>query len=377
MVVIWLLEALFGADAIGGPWSAGLRAALSLVLAFAVSIGFGRIFIAYQRRKQRLENTVRGDSKRLDALHLHKSSTPTMGGVIIFVASSLPSLLLVGSFGAPVLLLVGIGGALGAIGFADDWIKLRAPKKKGLSPRRKLLAQFCIGAVAGAAVLLLPVEVYESGRQSVIGEALVFPWSASWVLPLGFLFVPWVALVVTATSNAVNLTDGLDGLATGCSILVAATLTVLALVLGDSSASGALGFSYIPAAGEVAVWGASMCGACLGFLWFNCHPAEIFMGDTGSLPLGGTLGLMGVLLRHELLLLVLGGVLVAEALSVILQIISFRVFGRRIFRIAPLHHHFQFLGWTETRVTTRFWIAAAACAAISAGSLAAVGWSGG
>lgn len=128
--MIWLLEALFGADAIGGPWSAGLRAALSLVLAFAVSIGFGRIFIAYQRRKQRLENTVRGDSKRLDALHLHKSSTPTMGGVIIFVASSLPSLLLVGSFGAPVLLLVGIGGALGAIGFADDWIKLRAPKKK-------------------------------------------------------------------------------------------------------------------------------------------------------------------------------------------------------------------------------------------------------
>src|SRR5690606_660362 len=290
--VIWILHDILALDLTKAPFDAGSRCALAAILAFIAALLFGRPFIAHQRRRQRLENTERGDSKRLDELHLHKKSTPTMGGAIILFASTVPALILVGPGGSAVFLLIGLSAALGLVGFLDDWIKLRYPKRKGLSARGKLVLQLAIGVAAGATLLLLPSEIRTGGTVEELGDTLAFPWSSTWVLPLGVLFVPWVAIVVTSTSNAVNLTDGLDGLAIGSSTLVAATLTALALVVGDESMSASLGLFHIEDAGEIAVWGAALCGASLGFLWFNCHPAEIFMGDTGSLPLGGSIGLM-------------------------------------------------------------------------------------
>jgi phospho-N-acetylmuramoyl-pentapeptide-transferase len=345
-----------------------MRAALAALSSFLIALAFGRWFIAFLRRRQVLERAEKGDSARLTDLHRHKSSTPTMGGVILLVATFLATLAWGRLESRAVWLLLAVMLAFGAIGFADDLIKLRS-RRKGLSARFKLFLQLGASALAGAYLYLEPLAVELPGGLPAPGTALFFPFLAEFHLPLGALYILLVIFVTSGASNAVNLTDGLDGLAIGCSTLVAITFVLVALLAGSQESSAFLAMPHVPGCEEVAVVCAALAGAGLGFLWFNCHPAQIFMGDTGSLALGAALGLSAVLVKQELLLALAGGVLVIEALSVVLQVLSFKLRGKRIFLIAPLHHHYQFKGWPETKVTVCFWLAGAVLAAGSLVSL--------
>ena len=340
------------------------RAALAAISSFATAVLFGRWFISFLRRRKFYEKTEKGDSKRLDVLHSHKGSTPTMGGVILLVSILLSTALWADPGSRLVRLLCVSTLAFGALGFADDLIKLRSARK-GVSARTKLAGQLLLGGLIGLYLYFHPVEVSYPYGGDEPATTLFFPFFKSWYVPLGLFYVLLVALVMTGTSNAVNLTDGLDGLAVGCSVLVGVTLLTLSFLAGHADTSAFLKIPHVVGSGEVGVFAASMVGAGMGFLWFNCHPAQIFMGDTGSLALGGALGLIAVLCKQEILLILVGGVLVAEVLSVFLQVLSFKLRRKRIFLIAPLHHHFQFLGWAETKVTVRFWIAAAIFALVS------------
>ena len=238
----------------------------------------------------------------------------------------------------------------GLVGFVDDAIKLCRPEEKGMSGRAKMIL---LGWVSLLAASLLYFGVNRLGAEYT---TLYLPFMKGFEFELGLAFIPLMILVLISSANAVNLTDGLDGLATGCTVMVALAFTALAYIVGRTDFTSYLGVPFIPEAAEGAVLGAAIFGGGLGFLWFNCHPAEVFLGDTGSLSLGAGLGFMAVSVRHEFLLVVAGGIFVAEALSVISQVTSYKTLKKRIFRCAPLHHHFQFGGWAETKVTTRFWI---------------------
>jgi phospho-N-acetylmuramoyl-pentapeptide-transferase len=341
----------WGLGAAGGGLALGLRSLGAAFTAFALVLLFGGRFIAHLGSRRVLDTAVKGDSARLDDLHAHKSSTPTLGGVLILGGFTGAVILWARVLDEVVVVLLLHTLALGAVGLADDLRKLKT--RKGISARAKLLSQVSISLLVG---LYLWLESAGGAETSIS-----WPTSAGVFLPLGILFVPWVSLVATSTSNAVNLSDGLDGLAIGVSVIAALPLCVFAF-----AASGVSGFAPAsPRAAETGVVLASFIGSGLGFFWFNCHPARIFMGDTGSLAIGGLLGLSAVILKEEVLFFVAGGVLVAEALSVILQVGSFKLRGKRIFLIAPIHHHFQFKGWGETTVTTRFWILGVLCAIAS------------
>ncbi len=340
------------------------RALLAAVTAFFLAVVFGRRFIRFLVRRDVLERTDKGDSQELDNLHRHKSRTPTMGGVILLVAVLASTLLWARLDSRPVLLLLFISIGFGAIGFIDDFVKWRS-LRKGLTARTKFLLQALLALVIGFVLWQQPLDVWINVPANEPGTTLFFPFLKSAGVPLGVGYIVLVVLVTTGTSNAVNLTDGLDGLAIGCSILVGVTFVTVAFLAGHTSTSALLRIPHVVGSLEVAVFTAALVGAGLGFLWFNCHPAQIFMGDTGSLALGGSLGLVAILCKQEVLLFVVGGVLVAEAMSVILQVASFKMTGKRIFRCAPLHHHFEFKGWTETKVTVRFWIVAAVLAVFS------------
>lgn len=347
---------------------AGVRALLAALTSFLLVILCGRRFIRALREKQVLEHTRRGDSERLDHLHATKGNTPTMGGLVMFGAVIISTLLWarLEAPAVPVLILSAVG--LAALGFADDLKKLRS-RKKGISARAKLTAQLGISLLAGVYLYADPLTVRHLDVEGNCATRLFLPFLHNVSFELGLGFILLAALVTTGASNSVNLTDGLDGLATGCSLLVGGVLVAVAFASGDASTSAVLHLPYIPQALEAAVFLSALLGSGLGFLWFNCHPAEIFMGDTGALPLGGSLGLAAVILKQEILLVLVGGVLVAEALSVILQVLSFRLRKKRIFLIAPLHHHFQFKGWSETKITVRFWIAGAILALASVAAL--------
>jgi phospho-N-acetylmuramoyl-pentapeptide-transferase len=245
------------------------------------------------------------------------------------------------------------------VGIVDDLVKLRTTAK-GISARRKLAAQ---AAVAGVAAVVL----YQ--QQASVTDGLLLRVPGIGPLSLGLWFIPLATVVIVAASNAVNLTDGLDGLAGGCLIAATAAMTVLVYAAGHAEWAAYLGVPRIPHAGEMTVLAGGMIGGVLGFLWFNCHPAQVFMGNTGALPLGGLLGVLAVVARQELLLVVVGGVFVAEAASVILQVGYYKCRRRRLLRCAPLHHHFQLLGWAENKIVVRFWIAAALCALLGTASL--------
>jgi phospho-N-acetylmuramoyl-pentapeptide-transferase len=361
------------------PWLAFLRhaefrALLAAITAFLIAVGFGRWFIRFLKRREVLERTEKGDSAELRVLHGHKSKTPTMGGVILLFAVLVSTLMWTEPGNRLVLLVLGLMLAFGCVGFVDDMIKLRS-SRKGLTAKTKFLWQVILAGIVGMMLYFDPLNVqYPFGSESAVasenpGTTLFFPFFENVYVPLGVLYVVLVVLVTTGASNAVNLTDGLDGLAIGCSILVGVTFVTVALLAGHAQSSLLLGIPHVVGSLEVAVFTAALVGAGLGFLWFNCHPAQIFMGDTGALALGGSLGLIAVLCKQEILLVFAGGVLVAEAMSVILQVTSFKLTGKRIFRCAPLHHHFEFKGWAETKVTVRFWIAAAV---LSFGSLLAL-----
>jgi phospho-N-acetylmuramoyl-pentapeptide-transferase len=298
--------------------------------------------------------------------HQAKAGTPTMGGVLIVVSTAVPTLLWADLKSPYVLLSLGAMLVFGAIGFVDDYSKVVRRNNKGLSVRAKLTYQLLASLLAGIILLILLAR----GEYST---QLVMPFVKNfhpdlvvhsllgrrYLWPLGFVpFLVFIALVVVGSSNAVNLTDGLDGLAIGCTIIAAGALTILTYLTSNARFASYLDIQYIPHAGELTVFCGALVGASMGFLWYNAHPADVFMGDVGSLALGGTLGVIAVIIKQEVLLFFVGGVFVLEAVSVILQVSSYRLTGKRIFRMAPLHHHFELGGWSESKVIVRFWIAA-------------------
>lgn len=298
--------------------------------------------------------------------HQKKAGTPTMGGVLICLAILLPTLLWSDLSNPFVWLVMGSTVAFGAIGFTDDYIKVIHRRNLGLTAKAKLGAQFLVSAAIALVLIAMQAQRNYSTQLSVPFLKRFHPH-----LALGFLtriphfgliaflpFVGFVVLVIVGSSNAVNLTDGLDGLAIGCTIIAAGALTVLTYVSGHAVFADYLELQRMPMVGEVTIFCGSMVGASIGFLWYNAHPAEIFMGDVGSLALGGAIGTVAVVIRQELLLPFIGGIFVLEALSVILQVGSYKLRKKRIFKMAPLHHHFELMGWSESKVITRFWIGA-------------------
>jgi phospho-N-acetylmuramoyl-pentapeptide-transferase len=300
--------------------------------------------------------------------HQKKAGTPTMGGVLILIAILLPTLLWADLSNPFVWLVMFSAAAYGAIGFADDYIKVVHRRNLGLTARAKLLYQFLAAAGIAVALVLMDLRGSYSTRLVVpfvkyFKPRLAIPALLAHLPHFGVLaflpFIVFVMLVIVLTSNAVNLTDGLDGLAIGCTIIAAGALTMLTYVSGHVTFADYLELQRMPLVSEVTVFGGSMTGAAIGFLWYNAHPAEIFMGDVGSLALGGALATVAVVIKQELLLPFIGGVFYLEAMSVILQVGSFKLRGgKRIFKMAPLHHHFELLGWSESKVIARFWIAA-------------------
>jgi phospho-N-acetylmuramoyl-pentapeptide-transferase len=281
--------------------------------------------------------------------HQKKAGTPTMGGLLILAAVFIATLLWMDPGTRYLWIALGTTAALGAIGFLDDWTKVRRRQNRGLSGVAKLLLQFAVTLAAAFAIQHWP----GAPRLSTV---LTFPFLKNLVLDLGILYVPFVSVVIVGSSNAVNLTDGLDGLAIGAVGIAAATYAVLTYVAGNAIVARYLRMPLVPEAGELAVFCGALVGSSLGFLWFNCHPADVFMGDVGSLPLGGAIAIVAVMAKQEILLAVVGGLFVMEAGSVILQVASYKLRGKRIFRMAPLHHHFELAGWAEPRVIIRFWI---------------------
>ena len=342
--------------------SVTFRAAFAAVTAFVIAIVFGPRFIAFLKRRRVEENVDKKDSEFLREAHASKKHTPTMGGVIL-LAATLGTMLIwcrLDVLFIPLCFFTTL--ALGLVGFYDDYIKLTHTKADGLTKNEKLFYQFLVGGGVG-----LCLTWY--GDQN-LATRLVIPYTSSvWWPSLGLFFVVWAAVVMTGSSNAVNLTDGLDGLATLCVITVAVAFGLIAYFAGHATISQHLEIPRVRGAEELAVVCAALSGACLGFLWFNAHPAEIFMGDTGSLPLGGIVGLVALCVKQELLLVLIGGVFVMEALSVMIQIFSFKYFGRRVFKIAPLHHHFERSGWSETKIVTRFFIVSVLLAVFSVAAL--------
>jgi len=281
--------------------------------------------------------------------HQAKAGTPTMGGLLIVGSFTTATMMWADLTNRYVLTVLAVTLAYAAIGFADDFLKVRRRHNLGLTTRQKLVLQATVGLAAGFAVRTIAAPAPHAG-------ALAFPFFKDVLLPLGILYLPFVMVVLLGSSNAVNLTDGLDGLAIGAIGVAAATYTVFVYVAGHSLLASYLRIVPVSGAGEVTVFTGAVGGAALGFLWFNCHPAAVFMGDVGSLALGGAIGIVAVVAKQELLLVIVGGLFVMEALSVMIQVASYRLRGKRVFRMAPIHHHFELLGWTETQVVVRFWI---------------------
>jgi phospho-N-acetylmuramoyl-pentapeptide-transferase len=298
--------------------------------------------------------------------HQKKSGTPTMGGVLIGIAILLPTVLWSDPSNPFVWVTVFSTAAFGAIGFADDYIKVVKRRNLGLTARAKLAYQaLAASGVAIALVVLqqfrmfstrLNVPFIKSWHPDLLWHSAMSFTNAQWLIYVPFVI--WVIVVLTGSSNAVNLTDGLDGLAIGCTIIAAGALTVLTYVSGNLVFADYLELAHLDRVSELTIFGGSMVGASIGFLWYNAHPAEIFMGDVGSLALGGAIGTVAIAIRQELLLPFIGGIFILEAVSVLLQVGSYKLRKKRIFKMAPLHHHFEQLGWSESKVIARFWIAA-------------------
>jgi phospho-N-acetylmuramoyl-pentapeptide-transferase len=285
------------------------------------------------------------------ASHRAKAGTPTMGGLLILTAALVPTLLWADLTNVYVWIAVLTTAAFGAIGFVDDYLKIVRHSHHGLRPRYKLGAQIAVATAVGLSLLVLAAYDLYSTR-------LIFPFFKNLIPDLGWWYVPFAVLVLVGASNAVNLTDGLDGLAISAVAVAAAAFTALSYVTGHRVLAEYLLLVRFAPAAELTIFCGALVGASLGFLWYNSYPADIFMGDVGSLALGGALGTVAILIKQELLLLIVGGLFVIEALSVIVQVASFKLTGRRVFRMAPLHHHFELIGWSEPKVITRFVIVA-------------------
>lgn len=335
------------------------RAAMASLTAFFFSVWWYPKMIAWLTAL-RLEDSARGaDIPKLHELQKHKTGTPTMGGLLI-VGSLLGATLLWANVREPfVWAVVLVTLAMAILGGWDDYLKWTRRHPEGLPGRFKFLWQLTVAVAFGVWFLTRPE----------VGTTLDIPFAKQIIVDLGWVAVPFIALVIVGTSNAVNLTDGLDGLAIGCTTMIAIAYAGMSYLSGHQRFAEYLWIPFIPGAGELTVFCAALIGAGMGFLWYNAHPASVFMGDTGSLAIGGALGAVAILIKKELLLVIVGGIFVAEAISVIVQVMSFRLTGRRVFLMAPLHHHFQLKGWPENKVTVRFWIVGAVLALVSLSTL--------
>jgi phospho-N-acetylmuramoyl-pentapeptide-transferase len=335
------------------------RASYALITAMVVTLVLGPTFIAFLRHYS-LGESIREDGPQT---HFSKEGTPTMGGTVILLALFMSIFLWADLTNKYIWLLIYAAVGFGLIGLADDYRKVILKEKKGLRAREKLAAQFVVA-------LGVTCFLYFDPTGHPFKAHLAIPFFKRVVPDLGLLYIPFATLVIVGASNAVNITDGLDGLAIGPVVIATVAYAVIAYVTGHSKFSQYLNIIYIRGAGEVTVFGAAMIGAGFGFLWYNAYPAEIFMGDVGSLALGGLLGTVAVITKHELLLLLVGGLFVIEALSVIIQVAYFRwTGGKRVFKMAPLHHHFEVKGWQEPKVIIRFWIIAIILALLSLSTL--------
>ncbi len=338
------------------------RTAYASLTALFLSMFLGPLVIRKLKQFQ-IGQYIREDGPKA---HQAKAGTPTMGGVLIILCVIVPTLLWADLRNPFIWLALGVIVAFAGIGFWDDYQKLTRRQKRGLSARTKFFLQILVSFVFG--VILVMMTAW-----GLYSTAIVFPFFKrihptfiipellrnSWAYPFAFLpFIAFVVLILVGSSNAVNLTDGLDGLAIGCIVVAASALTVLTYVSGHAILSAYLDIEHLPQAAELTILCGAMVGSSLGFLWYNAYPAEIFMGDVGSLSLGGAIAAVAVIIKQELLLPFIGGIFVIEALSVILQVGSYKLRGKRIFRMAPIHHHFELQGWKESKIIARFWIAA-------------------
>lgn len=340
------------------------RALMAALTALVVSLFLGP-WVIRRLSELKLGQPIRTAEEvhRLHDLHRQKKGIPTMGGVLILLAVTAGSLLWARPDVMVVWATLGVMLSLGALGFADDWIKVARKQSRGLSARAKLVGQ--IALALALALLFVWHPATRDTAQKLMAPFYKHPVTAH----LGLFFPLFVGLVLVGASNAVNLTDGLDGLAIGCTIPVALVYTVLAYLSSNAKFCAYLQMPHVPSGGELSVVCAALVGASMGFLWYNCAPARVFMGDTGSLAVGGFLATVALALKQEILLVVVGGVFVLEALSVILQVVSFKLTGRRVFAMAPLHHHFELKGWSETTVVIRFWILSILFALVGLSSL--------
>ena len=339
-----------------------VRTAMASSSALLLSLLLGP-WVIERLRELQIKQYIREEGPKA---HHKKAGTPTMGGVLIVAAIVIPTLLWADLRNPYVILATGATLAFGAIGFVDDYNKVVRKRNMGLRPRAKFLLQVLTCVVVGIVLLSLQSQGVYSTQLSVPFFKRLHPnlvissvLGRDFVWPLAYVpFVLFLVLVIVGCSNAVNLTDGLDGLAIGCVLISAVALTVLTYISSNAKFADYLDIQKIPDAGELVIFCGSLAGASLGFLWYNAHPAEMFMGDVGSLALGGAIGTVAVIIKQEILLLSIGGVFVLEALSVIIQVGSFKLTGKRVFRMAPLHHHFELLGWSESKIIVRFWMVA-------------------
>ena len=330
------------------------RTAAASLTAFVISLVLGPWMIRKLREFQ-IGQVIRHEGP---AAHRPKAGTPTMGGLLILTAALAPTVLWADLTNPYVWIAVGSTLAFGAIGFFDDFLKVVRRSSHGLQPRYKLVFQVGVATLIGLSLLALAEE-------NLYNTRLIFPFFKNLIPDLGWWYVPFAVLVLVGAANAVNLTDGLDGLAISVFTVAAAAFTALAYVTGHAVLAAYLLLVHFSPTAELTIFGGSLVGAGLGFLWYNSYPADIFMGDVGSLALGGALGTVAILIKQELLLPIVGGVFVIEALSVIIQVASFKLTGRRVFKMAPLHHHFELSGWSEPKVISRFLIAAVVFALLS------------
>jgi phospho-N-acetylmuramoyl-pentapeptide-transferase len=309
---------------------------------------------------KKLQHLQIGQTIRRDGpeSHFKKEGTPTMGGTLILLSIVLPTLLWADLTNLYVWIVLFVTISFGAVGFVDDWRKIKEKNSKGLSARQKM---FWLTLIACTATILLHLSGFKT--------TVAFPFFKTFRPDFGLFYIPFAVLVIVGAGNAVNLTDGLDGLAIGPMVIAAATYLIFAYAAGNFKVAEYLQITGVNGAGELSVLCGAMVGAGLGFLWFNTYPAQVFMGDVGSLSLGGALGTIAVITKQELVLLVVGGIFVMEALSVIVQVTSFRLYGKRVFRMAPIHHHFELKGWPEPKIIVRFWIISILLALIAISTL--------
>jgi|TARA_B100001093_G_scaffold24293_1_gene21494 phospho-N-acetylmuramoyl-pentapeptide-transferase len=335
-----------------------VRIALSVITSFIIVFLIGEPLIKIFKRKQ-ISGPIRQDGP-IDHI-IKKSGTPTMGGLIIILGIFLGTLLWADLTNIYILTVIFVSLSLGLLGFSDDLLKIKLKNSRGLNSKLKFLGQLFIGSLA--IFILMKYSNHESLNN------LYFPFFKNAVLFMGIFFIPFALFVIVGSSNAVNLTDGLDGLATVPVMLVALSFTLISYLVGNIIFAEYLKIPYIANVGELSIFCGAIFGSCLGFLWYNAPPAKIFMGDTGSLSLGGSLATVAIIVKHEIVLAIIGGLFVLETLSVIIQVASFKLTGKRIFRMAPIHHHFEKKGWPESTVVIRFWIIAIILALVGLATL--------